>query len=117
MRSILVLEDDITIADLVRAVLEDAGYRVDVATSAREIPTGEYACVLSDLMTVSAYRFEDARDWILRVGDRLPGVPIVVLTAHAEAARDGPALGARAIVTKPFDVETLTTAVREAIAP
>lgn len=113
----LVLDDDVHIAELARVVLEDAGYTVRVCTSMTDVPAGAFDCVLTDLMSVSVYRYEDARDWILRLADRFPSVPVIVITAHPEAAGDGDALGARAVIMKPFDIDRLTAAVREATPP
>lgn len=95
-----------------RVVLEDASYEVAVASGSRDLPSGQFACVVTDLVTVGLYSFEDARDWILSVKDRYPSVPIIVTTAHPEASPDAERLGARVIV-KPFDVDVLAEAVRE----
>ncbi len=114
MRSVLVLDDDLHIAELIRVVLEDAGYDVHVAMSEHDLPARSFDCIVTDLMTVTVYRDEDARDWILSVGDRFPGVPVIVMTAHPQAREVGDALGARSVIMKPFDVEQIIAAVREA---
>ena len=116
MRSVLVLDDDVTIAELMRVVLTDAGYEVRVAMDARALPDGRFDCIVSDLMSVAVYSYEDARDWILRVADRFPRVPVIVVTAHPEAAKDAAALGAAAVIMKPFDVDRILQAVREVTA-
>jgi two-component system chemotaxis response regulator CheY len=116
MRSVLVLDDDVHIAELVRVVLEDAGYQVHVSTDG-EMPSMTADCIVTDLMSVRVYTRDGARDWVLRLADRFPNVPVIVVTAHAEAARDGEALGARAVIMKPFDVEQLMAAVREVVPP
>ncbi len=101
--------------ELIQAVLEEEGHGVVTATSATELPAGPFDCVVTDLLNVPAYTLDDARDWILRLGDRYPGVPVIVVTGHEHARRDAAALGARHVITKPFDVDRLTAAVREAI--
>ncbi|HEY6959195.1 MAG TPA: response regulator [Candidatus Limnocylindria bacterium] len=116
MRTVLVLDDDVTIAELLRVVLTDAGYDVTVSMDAGVLPDGPFDCIVSDLMSVAVYRYEDARDWILRVGDRFPNVPVIVVTAHPEAASDRGALGAAAVIMKPFDVDRIVQAVREVTA-
>lgn len=116
MRCVLVLDDDIHIAELVRVVLEDAGYQVRVSTDGA-MPSGPFDCIVTDLMSVSVYTRDDARDWILRVADRFPHVPVIVVTAHPEAANDGASLGVRAVIMKPFDVEELMSVVREVVGP
>lgn len=113
MRSVLVLDDDVTIAELMRVVLSDAGYDVRVSMDPQDLPEGRFDCIVTDLMSVGLYRPEDARDWILRVGDRFPNVPVIVVTAHPEAADDAAALGAAAVIMKPFDVDRIVQVVRE----
>jgi DNA-binding NtrC family response regulator len=108
---VLVLDDDVPIAELMRVVLEDAGMQVTVRTSSDELPAGPFDRVVTDLLTVPAYDRDDARDWILRLTDRYPGVPVIVVTAHPEAARDGEALGVRRVLIKPFDVDHFLAAV------
>jgi two-component system nitrogen regulation response regulator GlnG len=110
---VLVIDDDVTLAELMRVVLEDAEFTVAVATNPRDLPSGRYACIVTDLVTVGMYDVDDARDWLRRLSDRYPGVPTLVTTAHAEARRDQSALGASAVIIKPFDVDMLTAAVRQ----
>lgn len=113
MTRILVIDDDVALAELMRVVLEDADFTVAVATNPRDLPSGRYDCIVTDLVTVGAYNVNDARDWLLRLADRYPNVPTLVATAHAEVRRDQPALGASAVVVKPFDVDVLVAAVRQ----
>lgn len=116
MRTVLVLDDDVVIAELIRVVLTDAGYEVTVSMDPRELPEGRFDCIVTDLMSVGVYTDEDARDWVLRVSDRFPNVPVIVVTAHPEAARDPGALRAAAVIMKPFDVDRIVQAVREVTA-
>ena len=111
MTRILVIDDDVTLADLIRVVLEDAEFTVAVATDPRDLPSGRFDCIVTDLMTVGPYDLNTARDWLLRLADRYPGVPTLVATAHSDARRDQAALGATAVIMKPFDVDVLTAAV------
>jgi CheY-like chemotaxis protein len=108
---VLVLDDDLPIAELIRVVLEDAGMRVTVRTSSDELPAGPFDRIVTDLLTMTVYDFADARDWILRLADRYPGVPVIVASAHQQAVRDGEALGVRRVLMKPFDVDQLVAAV------
>ena len=112
MTRILVIDDDVTHAELMRVVLEDAEYRVSIARSASDLPDGQFSCVVTDLVTIGAYSFEDARDWILRLRDRYPAAPILVTSAHREVSEDADRLGVSVIV-KPFDIDTFAETVRE----
>ena len=113
MTRILVIDDDASLAELIRVVLEDAEFTVEVATDLRDLPSGRFDGIVTDLVIVGAYDQDDARDWLLRLADRYPLVPTLVATAHAEARGDQPGLGATALILKPFDVDPLIAAVRE----
>ena len=113
MTRALVIDDDVASAELLRVILDDAGLDVTVAADEHEIPTAMFDIIVTDLLTVSVYTVADARDWILRIADRFPLVPILVVTAHVEARHDSAALGAKKVMLKPFDVDALARAVRE----
>jgi DNA-binding response OmpR family regulator len=113
---VLVLDDDVDVAELMRVVLEDANFRVTVANRPSDIPTERFDCIVTDLEGVESYSYGHARDWLLRLAGRFPGTPLVLATAHGEARDDADRLGAR-VLAKPFDVEDLVTVVREATRP
>ncbi|HUQ42337.1 MAG TPA: response regulator [Candidatus Limnocylindrales bacterium] len=112
MTRILVIDDDVTLAELMRVVLEDADFIVAVGRNARDLPSGRYDCIVTDLVTIGAYTLQEARDWLLRLADLYPGVPVIVATGHVEARRDKAAIGARDVIVKPFDVDELVAKVR-----
>ena len=85
--------------------------RVTVRTSGDDLPAGPFDRIVTDLLTMMVYDFADARDWILRLADRYPGVPVIVATAHPQAARDVEALGAARVIVKPFDLDQLVAAI------
>jgi DNA-binding NtrC family response regulator len=109
---ILVIDDDVSNTELMRVVLEDASFSVVTAHKAHDLPSERFDCVVTDLVTLGAYTFEDARDWVLSLRDRYPSVPMIIATAHPEAREDAERLGVRVIV-KPFEIDILAEAVRE----
>lgn len=115
MTRVLVIDDEVAVAELVRVVLEEANFRVSVATDTASIPSERFDCVVADLVGLKLYSFNAASDFLLRLRDRLPGSPVIVLTAHAEASADAQRLGVR-VITKPFDLDDLVAAVRDATA-
>ncbi|HEY7624525.1 MAG TPA: response regulator [Candidatus Limnocylindria bacterium] len=112
MTRVLVIDDDVSNSELMRVVLEDASFAVVTAHKANDLPSERFDCVVTDLVTVGAYTFEDARDWVLSLRERYPSVPMIIATAHPEARADADRLGVRVIV-KPFEIDTLAQAVRE----
>jgi DNA-binding response OmpR family regulator len=108
MPTVLVLDDDEIILDLLRTVLGDAGYTTVVG---RGVPAGSGEpnadVVITDLVPLKAYRRESAVEWIQTLRQRFAGVPLFVVSAHAAAAAEPDMLGADAVMTKPFDVDAL----------
>ena len=114
MTRVLVLDDDAASAELMRLVLEDAGYTTCVRGDARDLPGGRAECLVTDLVGVTPYSLEGARQLVAGLRDRYPGVPIVVVTAHAAAERDADRLGSERVIIKPFDIDQLLAAIEAA---
>jgi CheY-like chemotaxis protein len=112
---ILVLDDDPVIADLIRMVLVDEGFEVSTAGALALVEEGLAPdVVVADLVLAGSYTKERAHETVRLLGEHFPGRPLVLVTAHADAVRD---LSVAEVVLKPFDVETLVSAVRTALAP
>jgi DNA-binding response OmpR family regulator len=108
MTTILVLDDDQVILDLLQTVLTDAGYDTLVAPGLSAIPeTTSADIVITDLIPLNAYRRDTALDWITSLRSRFADSPVFILTAHADAVAEPDMLGANAIMGKPFDVDVL----------
>ena len=114
MGHVLVIDDDPVILDLLRTVLGDEGHTVAGFASLDETPSDAKAdLVVTDLVPLDAYNARRAREWVGRLRDRYAGTPLIIVTAHAAALSERDALGADAVVGKPFDVEVLLSKVRE----
>ena|SRR2546427_10318257 len=117
MPTILVLDDDQVILDLLQTVLTDAGYDTILAPEiARMPPDASADLVITDLVPLNAYHREAALGWVSALRARFRGSPVVVVTAHAAAAAEPDMLGANAIIPKPFDVDILLAKVDELLA-
>lgn len=109
--TIVVLDDDRVMVDLLRMVIEEAGHTALTASHIDDIPAQVRAdLVVSDLMPLTSYRAEPARRWIRDLRARF-AAPVVVVTAHAAAAAEPDKLGADAVIPKPFDVEALMATI------
>ena len=110
---IVLIEDDPDIAALIADVLTDVGHDVDVrADLADGAPDSEVQLVITDLVAIRSYDPQAARDWIAQVRAVFPKAAVIVSTAHAPAGASGPAaLGADAVLTKPFDIGVFTETV------
>jgi DNA-binding response OmpR family regulator len=117
MTTILVLDDDQVILDLLQTVLTDAGYETLDAPNLGAVPPDARAdVVITDLVPLKAYRRETALEWIASIRARFGAAPLVIVTAHADAAAEPDMLGANAVIPKPFDVETLLAKLEELLA-
>ncbi|MDQ3699928.1 MAG: response regulator [Chloroflexota bacterium] len=114
--SVLVVEDDDTIRDLVTQVLTEEGYEVLGAPdgcTALDLATRTCSGVGTVLLDLSLPDM-DGRDFVARY-TQLPGppAPLVVFTAAhpTDAATAADQIGAAGFVTKPFDLDTLLEVV------
>jgi DNA-binding response OmpR family regulator len=111
--NIVILDDDQVMVELLRTIVEDAGHDVVTATDLDDLPPDVRGdLVISDLMPLTAYRPEPAREWVRRLRARF-GAPLIIVTAHAAALREADRLGADAVVAKPFEVEMPAATIRD----
>jgi DNA-binding response OmpR family regulator len=107
--SVLVVDDDPTVSDVVRRYLEHAGYRVTLAADG-EAGLGEHARVRPDLVILDLMLpGVDGLEVCRRIRQQSPGVPIIMLSAMGEEVDriTGLQLGADDYVTKPFSPREL----------
>lgn len=115
-QTIIVLEDESDIANLVRHHLHQAGFAVEIATSgAQVLPLARQnppALFLLDIMVPGSNGFEVCRQ--IRESRDLAKAPIIFLTAKtAESDRvRGLDLGADDYISKPFSTRELLARVR-----
>jgi CheY-like chemotaxis protein len=111
-KRLLVLENDPEIADLLRLILEEAGFAVGVVRDGEPLPVSTEAdLVISDLALLRGYDSEEAVRRVRALRSATAG-PVLVLTAHQAAASDDElAKEATAVMAKPFDLEALLASV------
>lgn len=105
-RSILLVEDDKDIRELLRTLLQLQGYTVNMAGNGQEaldfLLRGDRPnVILLDLMmpVMSGQQFCEIR----KANPELLNIPVVILSADTAAAQKAPSLGANAGLTKPVD--------------
>ena len=107
--TILVVEDDDGIRDLLRMHLSAAGYAVQVAPDA--IAAGYLVLrsppdlIISDINMphMNGFEFVEA----LKADNTLPRIPVIFLTSYDEGDDRGKALGAVGYLTKPVRADKL----------
>lgn len=114
--SILVIEDDPDIRELLQRSLEREGYRVHVSADGeaglREADARRPSVVLLDLMLPGVDGLEVCR--LLKQNDQMATTPVIMLTAKGEESDVvlGLELGADDYVTKPFSPKELIARIR-----
>jgi CheY-like chemotaxis protein len=112
--SVLVVEDEPELRDVLCVALEADGYDVAVAANGRDAlkhlrTTASTCLVILDLylpvMSGRSFRAVQLRD------RSLAWIPVIVVSGGLEAAREARELGARAFVRKPIDVDELRAAI------
>lgn len=116
MKTILVVEDEVAIAQVVRLLLEEEGYAVTLAANGHDgwaqLAAQRPDLVISDLM-MPGLTGSELYDRI-QSDPALAGVPVLIMSAAGD-----PDLGKRGnyagFLPKPFDLQTLLRLVRQAI--
>jgi CheY-like chemotaxis protein len=109
--TILLVDDDATIQELVRATLTQAGYAVAVASdglAALKLVASPQS-VEPDLILLDLHMPVMDGWTFARAYRRLPGrhAPIIVFSAVFDAGNQAARIQAQAVLTKPFDVDEL----------
>ena len=115
--SVLVIEDEQILADLLKVVLEAEGYQVRNAMDRQEISTAFSKMPLPDLVLLDlVLPGVDGFDVLRKIRQHplLMHLPVVILTAKAtrDAVLKGLSCGADGYLTKPFEIPILIKAVR-----
>lgn len=111
--TVLIVEDDTDIRDLVADMAREAGFIAACAHPAELPELRGVALVLTDLpSTLTGYSSAMATRWVTELRSRY-GAPVLVLTAHGAAATDEALRGACVgVIGKPFEVDALVTRIR-----
>lgn len=117
MKKILIIEDDVAIAEIEKDFLEIYGYSVTLKTDGNkgmeEALTGGYDLILLDLMLPGLDGYEICK----RIRDKIR-IPILMVTARIEDVDKvrGLGLGADDYISKPFSPTELVARVKANIA-
>ena len=116
MSRILIVEDEFSISNFLKTVLEGDGYTVEVATCAAQaraaLDRAEYYVLLLDLGLPDADGLELLRELRQRYA-----LPVIVVSARTEESEKVAALdcGADDYITKPFGSPELLARIRAAL--
>ncbi len=115
--SVLLVEDDETIAIVIRAALEAEGFPVthcdSIAKRDRLLAARSFGALVTDVILTDG----DGIETLGRVREQFPDMPIVILSAQntLDTAVRASDTGAFEYFPKPFDIDELARTVRQAI--
>ncbi len=116
---ILVVEDDASIRDTLRELLEDEGYRVLWAENGiealRQLRTCTPGVILLDLMMPVMDGWQLRKE--LQRDPALAHIPVVVVSAEHRLDRAVAALAVQGWLAKPFELQALLTTLRRFCPP
>lgn len=121
MATILIIDDDPQICDLLKQVLEDEGYSVVTAANGQEGLT-LYRAHPADLIVLDILMPEkEGLETILDLRREFPQVNIIAMSGGNERAKLNlldlaSRLGARYTLHKPFELQSFTAMVQQALA-
>lgn len=121
MKRILIVDDEEDIVNLVRMILEDAGYAVSSVTDGRHalarIAKDRYDLILLDIMMpfLSGWEVLEA----LRSNEQTKDIPVALLTARASPREDNSPHPTDYCdyITKPFEPDDLLRRIRQILSP
>lgn len=119
-KKILVVDDEEDIVNLVRLILEDAGYEVTAATNGvdalEQIRTKPFDLVLLDIMMPMLSGWEVLKE--LRENSQTREVPVALLTARASPRDDNRQHPTTYCdyITKPFEPDDLLMRIRHILS-
>lgn len=116
--TVLVIDDEPSVADALKVILSDSGYQVAVAMSGGEalekLGKRRFDLVITDV------RLPDISglDVLRHLRRSHPGVLAIIITAHhtPELAAESLSLGAVAVLPKPFSPSDLLTVIKTAFS-
>jgi len=115
--SILVVDDDVDILEILALLLEVQGFRVVTARNGDEAvkrlaQEGSISLILLDLMMPGI----DGEQFLLWLRRNVhPRIPVVVLSGHGHAQDRAAELGANGCLAKPVDLEELVRTIRRLV--
>ena len=117
-RTIVIIDDEFNLADVLAAALSDVGFRVQTAANGVQGLSIVAEC-LPDLVILDYMMPLLDGSSVLRTmssNDRLARIPVLMMSSLPEAAIKSRCSGYVAFLRKPFDFDTVLAAIRGATA-
>lgn len=116
---VLIVEDDLPLQEAIEDALTTYGYSTlcvnDGEEALQALEKQQARLVISDVQMKPM----DGHQLLVELKSRFPGLPVLLMTAHATVSKAVKAIkaGASEYLTKPFEIDQLIQVVEETIAP
>jgi two-component system chemotaxis response regulator CheY len=114
---VLIVEDEESIREVIRDVLEDRGLRVMSCANGAEaldlLDRVRPDVVVLDLLMPVMHGWDFMETYVEKTAGQ--PIPIVIVSVNPALPRSFNRFGVRQVVSKPFDVDALTDAVEQAL--
>jgi DNA-binding response OmpR family regulator len=115
-RKILIVEDDDSILDVLRIILNNAGYKTILHSDGRQVISGQFESpdlFLLDKQLSGIDGLDICKH--LKENPRTKDIPIIMVSANPQIAMLSLEAGANDYIEKPFTIELLLRKVRKQI--
>ena len=121
-KKILLAEDNVLNQEIALAILENAGFTVDVASDGieavekmKESPAGTYDVILMDIQMPKMDGYEAARQIRALEDPQKASVPVIAITANAfeEDKKSAYEAGMNGHLAKPYDIDKMMAALSD----
>jgi len=116
MPQILLVEDELDIRETLVILLENEGYRTRQASTQEEaltlLDSASFDLVLTDLLT---HDRNQLLALALTLRERAAPTPVAILTGWSAVAQSPDTAGFAFVMSKPFDLDVLLTAIAAAL--
>lgn len=119
-KTVLLIDDDINVQNLVKYSLEQESFKVCISSNGKDgLREAQSACpnvIILDIMVPDMSGFDVCRE--LKGNPEFESIPIIMLSARAQMKDKEKAfeLGADHFITKPFDPLKLVEIAKQAVA-
>jgi DNA-binding NtrC family response regulator len=114
---VLIIEDDQSVGDALKTIMEDDGYEAVVARNAHQgieqARLRRFGLILTDVQLPDM----SGLDVLIILQKKAPAIPVIIITAHStpEVVRQAMARGAFQVLPKPFLPEEILDLARIAV--
>jgi DNA-binding NtrC family response regulator len=115
-KTVLVVDDDASVRDSMKKVLESAGFEVLLAGDGQEAVEQARPGQIDLLLLDIGLPIRNGWDAFARITAANPCLPIIIITGHSDQYPVASAAGASAFMEKPLDASQLLSTIQKLLA-